>query len=75
MKAVILAYILAGCVEGEPAAPDASRDGGAIRVACDGALCATDNGSTCSATSASPGALAGVLVVLAAIGRRRRCAP
>jgi uncharacterized protein (TIGR03382 family) len=68
----ILACVLAACVEHAPAQP--AVDAGTVPVACDGALCATDNGSACNATSASPGALAGVALVVAALARRRRCA-
>ncbi len=71
MKAAWLALLLAGCVERAPANADAASDAG-IRVACDGALCATDNGSTCDAATADPRGLAWMLVSLVAIRRRRR---
>jgi hypothetical protein len=70
MRAALLACAIAACVEGSPAQPDAAVDAGAIRVACDGALCATDNGGTCNA-SAQPAWLLGALVAIAGSRRRR----
>jgi uncharacterized protein (TIGR03382 family) len=72
VKAALVACLLAACVERAPTAADAARDGGAIPVACDGGLCATDNGSSCSAAHADPSSLAGMVAALAALARRRR---
>ncbi len=72
MRAAWLACVLAGCLDRAPATADAAGGDGGARVACDGALCATDNGSTCDATVADPRALAWVAASLIAIRRRRR---
>jgi hypothetical protein len=71
MKAALLVCAFAACVERAPAEPDAAI-AGATPVACDGALCATDNGSTCNAAAADPSLLAGVLVALGIVRRRSR---
>ncbi|HUJ59261.1 MAG TPA: hypothetical protein VLX92_12235 [Kofleriaceae bacterium] len=73
MRAAALAFALAGCALGDPAAPDAgARDAAALKVACDGALCKTDNGGSCAAGAADPSALVGVGAALAALVRRRQ---
>jgi hypothetical protein len=71
MRVAMLACVFAACVDRPLAAPDAAVDAGGIPIACDGALCATANGSTCNASTADPAALAGVLVALASLCLRR----
>ncbi len=68
MRAALLCVVLAGCLQGEPAAPDAAPPTDAVPVACDGHLCKTDNGGTCNATGAEPGLAIAALLLL----RRRR---
>ena len=63
-----LALVVAACT-GNAAAPDAAGDG-AVKVACDGALCDTTNGSTCSA--GAPSELAWIALPLLVLRRRRR---
>jgi uncharacterized protein (TIGR03382 family) len=71
MRVAMLACVLAACVDRPLATPDAAVDAGDIPVACDGALCATTNGSTCNASTSDPATLAGVLVALASLRLRR----
>jgi uncharacterized protein (TIGR03382 family) len=71
MRVAILACVFAACVDHSLAAPDAAADAGDVPVACDGALCATANGSTCNTSTADPTALAGVLVALVSLCLRR----
>jgi MYXO-CTERM domain-containing protein len=66
----MLALVVAGCTETAPLAQDAAVDA-AIAVACDGALCRTDNGGSCSAGAGAPTTLVGMLVAVVFVAHRR----
>jgi uncharacterized protein (TIGR03382 family) len=74
---LVLAIAMPACVD-SVSEPDPSThldggsgDGGSVKVACDGALCNTSNGSQCNA-GGDPTWIAGVALGLTALVRRRR---
>jgi MYXO-CTERM domain-containing protein len=72
--AILIIAAASGCIDpvDSTATPaDAAGSNDAVKIACDGALCSTSNGSSCN-VGGDPTLLAGLVAVAAIVRVRRR---